>query len=200
VRDLVAAEGADEIVVATGARPAADGRSGLTTEPIAGWDGSSVLTYDDVLSGSTSLGERILILDEHGDRIAPGLGELLARQGKEVQIVTRWPQLSERYLGFTNEISWVYGNLDSLGVKVTANSWLRAIGAGTVTLYNIYSEREWDEEVDNVVLVTMKYSNDALYKALVAAGVGHVQRVGDAVTPRSVSEATREGLRLAYAL
>ncbi len=103
-------------------------------------------------------------------------------------------------LGFSNEITWVYGNLDSLGVKATPNSWIKEISGNTVTLYNIYSEREWQEEYDNVVLVTMKYSNDELYKALRAVGAENVQRIGDAVTPRWVSDAIREGVRVGYAL
>lgn len=199
-RDILDAEKPDEIVVATGARPAADGRSGLTTEPIPGWDAPHVLTYDDVLDGSTVIGERVLVLDEHGDRIAPGLAELLAQQGKQVELATRWPQFSENHLGLTNEITWVYANLDTLGVRMTPNSWIKEISGKAVTLYNIYSAREWREEYDNVVLVTMKYSNDSLYKTLKAAGVPNVRRIGDAVAPRSVSEATREGVHVAYAL
>ena len=200
VQSVLDAERPDEIVIATGARPAADGRSGLTTRPIEGWDQPHVLTYDDVIDGTTTIGQKVLVLDEHGDRITPGLAELLAQQGKTVEMMTRWPQFSERVLGFSNEISWVYGNLDSLGVKATPNSWIKKIDGKTVTLYNIYSEREWQEEYDNVVLVTMKYSNDDLYTALKTAGGANVQRIGDAVAPRWVSDAIREGVRVAYAL
>jgi 2,4-dienoyl-CoA reductase-like NADH-dependent reductase (Old Yellow Enzyme family) len=200
VQTILDEEKPDEIVVATGARPAQDGRSGLTTEPIPGWEQPHVLTYDDVLDGgSAQIGDRVLILDEQGERTVPGLAELLAGQGKQVEMASRWPQFSERVLGYSNEISWVYANLDTLGVKGTPNTWIKRIDGKKVTLYNIYSEREWEDEYDTVVLVTMKYPNDELYKALKAAG-RNVQRIGDAVTPRWVSEATREGVRVAYAL
>jgi 2,4-dienoyl-CoA reductase-like NADH-dependent reductase (Old Yellow Enzyme family) len=197
---VLAAEQPDEIVVATGARPAADGRSGLTTEPIAGWDQPHVLTYDDILAERTAIGPRVLIVDEQADRIAPGLAEMLAQDGKDVSMITRWAQFSERTLGFTNEISWVYANLDSLSVKLTPNSWVKQIAGSVVTLYNVYSEREWVEEYDNVVLVTMKYSNDTLYRVLKSDGRSTVRRIGDAVAPRWVSDAIREGVRVAYTL
>jgi len=197
---VIEAEKPDEIVIATGARPAADGRSGLTTEPIPGWDQPYVLTYDSVLGDGASVGDSVLILEEHGDRIATGLAELLARDGKQVEIMTRWPAASSQNLGLWNELSWVYASLDELSVKMTPNSWLREIGPSSVTCYNIYSEREWEAQYDSVILVTMKYSNDALYKALTEQGVTHVQRIGDAVAPRWASEATREGIHVAYAL
>lgn len=201
VQALLDAERPDEVVVATGARPAADGRSGLTTRVIPGWDQPHVLTYDDLLGESpVETGQRVLVLDEHGDRIVFGVAEMLAEKGKTVEMMTRWPQFSERVLGFSNEISWIYAAADNLGIKQTPNSWIKEIDGKTVTLYNIYSEREWQEEYDNVVLITMKYSNDELYKALVDAGAKNVQRIGDAVTPRWVSDAVREGVRVAYAL
>ncbi len=197
---IIEQEKPDEIVIATGARPAADGRSGLTTEPIPGWDASGVLTYDDVLGERGDLGSSILILEEQGDRIASGLAELLAGDGRQVTIMTRWPAVSAQNLGLWNELSWVYATLDELGVRITPNSWVKQIEGSHVTCYNVYSEREWVEEFDNVVLVTMKYSNDALYKALKYNGAPHVKRIGDAVAPRWVSEATREATHLAYAL
>ena len=32
-----------------------------------------MLTYEDVIGGDGEIGERVLILDEQGDRVSPGL-------------------------------------------------------------------------------------------------------------------------------
>ena len=62
----------------------------------------------------------------------------------------------------------------------------------------------WSLEMDGVVLVTQQVSDDLLYRELVAdpqalqaTGIERVIRIGDAVTPRMISEAVFEGHRLA---
>ena len=93
--EILKRERPDAVVVATGARAAQDGRSSLTTEPVPGWDRNNVFSYEQYLLGEAkSAGKRVLILDELGDRIAPGIAEMLAAEKKEVQIITRWPNLS----------------------------------------------------------------------------------------------------------
>jgi hypothetical protein len=197
---ILGEEAPDAIVVATGARPARDGRSALTTEPIPGWEQDNVMTYQDVLGTSRSIGERVLIVDEQGDRISPGLAEMLATQGKQVEIVTRWPNVSTQWLSFFNEIDFAYAKLDELGVTITPNTWIQRISGRTVSCFNVFSRRTWEQEFDSVVLVTMKYSTNDMYKLLASNGFSDLHQIGDAVAPRWVSEATREGLRLAYAL
>ena len=200
LQGLLEAESPDAIVVATGAEPARDGRSALTTEPIPGWGQDNVLTYEEILEGRRDLGENVLIVDEQSDRTSPGLAELLASEGKHVEIVTRWPGVSTQWLSFFNEIDFVYAKLDELGVRITPNTWVDSIVGTSVTCFNVYSRREWQQEADSVVLVTMKYSQNALYKVLAARGFGDLHQIGDAVAPRWISEATREGLRVGYML
>ncbi|MFN8204262.1 MAG: FAD-dependent oxidoreductase [Solirubrobacteraceae bacterium] len=200
IQSVIDEESADVVIVATGARPAQDGFSGMLAAPVPGWEQDNVLTYDDVLDATKPIGERVLILEEQGERTAPGLGELLARQGKQVHVLTHWTALSDKMLGLSNELPWVHGALDELGVKVTPSSSIRQISGRQVTCFNLLSGREWTEDADTVVLVTMKYVNDALYKQLAEAGDVEVHRIGDVVTPRWVTDATREGVRLAYRL
>jgi hypothetical protein len=196
---LLEQQSPDAIVVATGARPAPDGRSGLTTEPIPGWEHDNVLTYQDILDRGAG-GKNVLILDEQGDRTTPGLAELLASKGHTVEIITRWPNASPHWLAYFNEIDFTYARLDELGVKVTPNAWIDSISGTTVTCRNVYSGRQWRQEADSVVLVTMKYSINDLHQQLVARGFADLHLIGDAVAPRWISEATREGVRVAYAL
>lgn len=191
---ILTEERPDAVVVATGARAARDGRSGLTTEPIAGWEGPNVFSYEDVLDGRrASLGRRILIVDELGDRITPGLAELFAGQGKQVEVVTRWVNLFHMWGVFWNEIGPVYAKLDELGVKVVPCAWVKEIKGSKVTCFNIFSTREWETAADSVILVTMKYSNMDPYKLLKAKGVKPLYLVGDAKAPRHIGDAMRDG-------
>ena len=206
VHSVIESEKPDVVVIATGARPARDGLSGLTALPVPGWEQDNVFTYDDVIDGTKALGDNILLLEEMSERTAPGIAEMLAKQGKQVEIITHWQNLSEKLLGLANELPWVYATMDELGIIVTLNSWIKSISGNQVTCYNIFSEREWVQEADSIVMLTTKYPNDELYKLLFSTdgastnGVKEVYRIGDAVTPRWVTDATREGVRLAYKL
>jgi 2,4-dienoyl-CoA reductase-like NADH-dependent reductase (Old Yellow Enzyme family)/thioredoxin reductase len=198
VDDILSREKPDVTVVATGARAAADGRSGLTTEPIPGWESKNVFTYEHLLRGDgNSVGKRVLIVDELGDRIAPGIAEMLATQKKEVRVVTRWPSLSHHWSFFWNEMPWIYGKLDELGVEITSSAWIKEITGSGVNCFNVFSAREWTVAADSVVLVTMKYSNTDLYKLLKGRGVKPLYLIGDAKAPRQIGEAVRDGYSIA---
>ena len=193
VGEILAGEKPDAVVAASGARAARDGRSGLTTEPIPGWQGSNVFTYEDVLSDTPpKLGRRLLIVDELGERTAPGMAEKFA-EGRDVTIITRWPNVFHMWGTYWNEIAWVYGRLDELGVRVVPASWVKEIHPGGATCFNVFSSREWDEAADSVILVTMKYSNMEPYKLFKARGLKAVHLIGDAKSPRHIGDAIRDG-------
>jgi 2,4-dienoyl-CoA reductase-like NADH-dependent reductase (Old Yellow Enzyme family) len=191
---ILAAEKPDAVVVASGARAARDGRSGLTSDPIPGWENPNVVTYAEVLNGARAdVGKRLLIVDELGDRIAPGLAEKLSDGKRQVTIITRWPNVFHMWGVYWNEMSWVYGRLDELGVRVVASSWVKELHARGATCFNVFSSREWEEPADNVILVTMKYSNMETYKLLKGKGVKPLFLIGDAKSPRHIGDAIRDG-------
>lgn len=139
----------------------------------------------------------MLIVDELGDRIAPGIAEMLATQKKEVQIITRWPSLSHMWSFFWLEMPLIYAKMDELAVKITPQSWVKEIGASGVVCYNIFTGREWTVAADDVILVTTKYSNMEPYKLLKAKGVKPLYLVGDAKAPRQIGESVRDGYSVA---
>lgn len=200
VADILAADPPDEIVVASGARAAADGRSSVTTEPIPGHDGSHVLTYEELLEDGIpdTVGKRVLIVDELADRIAPGIAEMLAEAGHECEIVTRWQSVGHELLTRWLETSLIYETLDALGVKKTPDSWIYSIGESSVTAFNIYTNRTWEIAADTVVLVTMKYSNTDVIQVLQGSSSVPVHTIGDATAPRQVADAVREATRVAF--
>ena len=195
---ILKAEKPDVTVVASGARGAADGRSSVTTEPIAGHDRRNVHCYEDFLNGnSCDVGKRVMIVDELGDRIAPGLAELLGNSGKDVLVITRWPNLSHMWSSYWVETPFIHGRMDELGVRITPFSWVKEINGSEVLCYNVFSGREWIESVDDVVLVTMKYSNMEPYKLLKQKGVKPLYLIGDAKAPRQIGDALRDAYALA---
>ncbi|HMM74929.1 MAG TPA: FAD-dependent oxidoreductase [Gammaproteobacteria bacterium] len=202
VAGILGEHAVDEIVIASGARAAGDGRSSITTEPIPGHDRPHVMTYEALLQGQIPdiVSGRVLIIDELADRIAPGLAELLATREHEVEIVTRWPTVGHEFLMRVNELPTVFERLDQLGVVCTPNAWIKRIGEASVTAFNVYSGREWEIDVDTVVLVTMKYSNTDVIGLVKRHTSVPVHVIGDAVAPRQVADATLDATRLAHAL
>jgi len=200
IDEILAAEAPDEIIVATGARAAADGRSSVTTEPIPGHDLPHVFTYEDLLGAEPAgeIGKRVLIVDELADRIAPGIAQMLADAGHDVEIMTRWPSIGHESLVRWGDLAPVYEALDELGVQTTTDSWLGSIEAGYVTAFNIYSMREWQIDVDTVIFSTMKYANNALAKLIGDRANVPVHLVGDAIAPRQVADAVADATKLAY--
>ncbi len=194
IDEVLAKEKPDVVIVATGARPARDGRGSITTEPIPGWDKPHVVTYLDILLGTAEPGRKVLIVDELADRITPGIAEMLAEEGKEVEVITRWECLSPNLRIWLDE-PYAMGRLDELGVKITPNSWVKAIDQGSVECFNIHSGREFAVTADTVVLATMKYSNVELVKLLKERNV-ECHLIGDARAPRWILTATHDGYKM----
>jgi hypothetical protein len=77
-------------------------------------------------------------------------------------------------------------------VKITPSAWVKEIKGSEVVCFNVFSGREWSLQVDDVVLVTMKYSNMDVYKLLKEKGVKPLYLIGDAKSPRQIGNALRD--------
>ncbi len=90
--EAIAAFGADEVVVATGSRPARTGfqRARPMVDRLRGVDEADVVAIHDVLDGTatTRLGRRVLVLDDVNDWRGLGTALALAEAGHHVTIVT----------------------------------------------------------------------------------------------------------------
>ena len=91
--EAVAAFGADEVVVATGSRPARAGfqRALPMVDRLLGVDGADVVAIHDVLDGTATarIGRRVLVLDDLNDWRGLGTALDLAESGHEVTIADR---------------------------------------------------------------------------------------------------------------
>lgn len=196
IYEVLAKESPDVAVIATGARPARDGTSGLTGAPIPGWERENVFTYEDVILDRAKLGQKVLIIDDFNDRVSPGIAELLAGQGKKVEIVTCRSSFVGANLAIWLDASFMLAKLDELGVKITPFTWVDEITDKGATCVYLPSAREFEVEVDSIIMVTTKYSNTELYDIFRQKGV-ECHLVGDARAPRWIWNATHDGYKLA---
>jgi dimethylamine/trimethylamine dehydrogenase len=197
--------GAEIVVVATGARWAADGLNFLTHEPIPGADSSlpHVLTPEQVmLEGKVPPGKRVVVFDADGYFMAAGLAEKLVADGFEVELVTCHDLVSP-LSDETLEGALLRQHLHDTGIGMRTGTLLTGIQPGQLTARDHVGE-PLELEADAVVLVTQRLSNEDLFlslkkneDALIAEGIEAVYRIGDCVAPRLIAEAVFEGHRLA---
>ncbi len=203
-RRLTAADvldyGADIVVVATGSQWRDDGSQPGTRQPILGAAGS--LTAESVMAGARPEGQSVVVYDCDGYYVGPGLAELLTGEGYDVHLVTPHQVVSPMSDG-TLEGSMLRRHLHDLGVTMHCGITLRERTSTAVTGETEYGD-PWQWPADDLVLVTHEQADDALYRELnadqtrlQAAGISAVHLIGDAQSPRWISEAVFDGHRLA---
>ncbi len=150
--------------------------------------GSSVLP--DPAKGSA------LILDDDGHQLAPTAAEMLVETGFEVEIATTYPSVGA--LIDATQSPLVLQKLARDGVRLTPNvEGVSSSPGGVVTLRHLYSEQE--EQRDGIAIVVVTGRRRGLTtlrdELAVAAPDLPVVVVGDALSPRTLLDATAEGAR-----
>ncbi|HEY2192416.1 MAG TPA: FAD-dependent oxidoreductase [Actinomycetospora sp.] len=172
---LVAAHAPDVVVDATGSVPAGPG-----------WAGEGVLDVEDVLRAGARPRGRVLVVDEAGGHAAPSVAELLAIAGATVTTVT--PALEAAAdLGPTLEAPRWARRAAALGIRQEVETVVLGAGNGTVRLLHHLTGEEETRPVDAVVACSPRAAREPVTAAVA------VRRVGDAVAPRLLDAAVREG-------
>jgi dimethylamine/trimethylamine dehydrogenase len=206
----VASYGAEYVVVATGSYWNRDGLNGCSHDAINGADAALpyVATPEQLVAeGKTLAGNRILVVDNDGYFMGVSIAEKLASEGKTVTLMTHLGTICP-YMHFTLEAPNMHRRLHKLGVEIVPYHLPTLIEHGRVTSTHIYDtdghEHFWN--VDGVVLVTGRRSNETLFRqlkddvgldALRAEGVKGLFRIGDCEAPRLIADAVFSGHRLA---
>ena len=200
------------VLLATGGR--------VARPDVPGVDLPRVCTFEDVLrckmekceffcegkQPPVECGQRVLIWGDHFG--AADAAEKLARQGKEVTVVTENPEFAEwmepchkdvmmkRFAGSNGE--GLKGKTFEHPVTVIPDSTVVEIkDTGQVALMD-NAFRKSSVTVDNVVLASV-VPDDGLYEGLLEAGVRAV-KIGDAVRVRNLRAAVTEGANAGLAL
>jgi dimethylamine/trimethylamine dehydrogenase len=154
------------------------------------------------MAGDRPPGRRVVVYDAEGYFVGPGIAELLAGEGLDVQLVTSLEVVSP-ISDLTLEGPMLRQRLHEVGAQMHRGVTILAVEDGWVAGVDAFEE-PWTLEADGIVLVTQQVSDDALYRelagvgsALEAAGIEAVYRTGDCVAPRMISEAIFDGHRLA---
>ena len=198
--DEVLEYGADIVILATGSHWSSDGTQPGTRKVIT--DAAGSLTPERVMAGERPSGQRVAVYDCDGYYVAPGIAELLAGEGYDVHLVTPESVVSPMSDG-TLEGPMLRQHLHDLGIQQHTGVTLRSRTAQSVAGETSFGDT-WELAVDDLVLVTHQVPDDGIHRALLAdadrlreSGIGAVHLIGDAVSPRWISEAIFEGHRLA---
>jgi dimethylamine/trimethylamine dehydrogenase len=142
------------------------------------------------------------VVDYEGYFTATAIAEQLRREGLDVEFVTSHEAVAP-YGDQTLEGRPVRERLNQLGVRVHRAVVVERVAEGGIELHGEFQVRT-DLDVDGVVLVTQRRSDEALYhelasdrQALDAAGIEALYRIGDCVAPRLIADAIFDGHRLA---
>ena len=194
--DDVQAEGADEVVLATGSQPSRSGyQRGLPTrDRLPGVEQPNVYAVEDVMNRSARPGKRVVLLDDGGNWRGMGTAWYLAEREHEVTLVTpdHYPgkELTRTKADFN-----LRPKLRQLGVRFITESALVEWTGDAAVVRELATGNEQAIEADALVMATVNTPEDRLEQALRDAGV-NVHTLGDCVAPRHTPAATFEGRRL----
>ncbi|MDR7188221.1 2,4-dienoyl-CoA reductase-like NADH-dependent reductase (Old Yellow Enzyme family)/pyruvate/2-oxoglutarate dehydrogenase complex dihydrolipoamide dehydrogenase (E3) component [Microbacterium sp. BE35] len=200
--ELVREVAPDVLVAATGSEFATTGWSAASGDRagIPGLENTSVLTPEQAIEAPSSVGRRVVIVDETGMYAPLGVAELLADRGHDVRIVSRRLVIGEKAAA-TLDLPYVYPRLAAKHVTLQPQSMIdRVRPNGAVAIKSLWDGEVTEVDVDTVIVMMGRKSVNGLYKSVKGETSLSVHRIGDSVAPRDVDAAIFEGERLGRAL
>jgi hypothetical protein len=192
--DDILAEGADQVILAIGADPAAPLRQVLfPAEPVVVEAGSRIVTSLELfMDRSRDHGRSVLIVDEVGHYEAIACAEFLLERGLAVTFATRHkmfaPQI-EIALRTQSALERLYAKGD---FTLRTGSRLVAVRPGVADIAPNFGARIEHCKADTVVWVGVRPGQMAFANELAAEGAP-VVAIGDMVAARNLQTAIREG-------
>lgn len=194
----VIAESADAVIVATGSTPRMDGIQAMNPgEPTEGIEQPHVLSSVELIEGGSHGidGKAVLVSDDTGHYEAIAVSEYLTNRGCHVTYISR--HISFAPLLETSAVNEpLLRRLSSAGVEIHLRSRLISIGRDKATIGPTYlpanSNQARQVNADFVVLVSPNHGNSEIFHALEGKHPD-VRIIGDALAPRFMPSAIREG-------
>jgi len=192
--DDVRAEGADTVILATGASPDLSGfQVAMPGQPMERSDDARVISSAELFTDSRAdWGTSAVVYDDIGDYEAIACTEFLIERGLAVSYVTRQAMFGQ----IMEPTARVDEALDRLGRDGRLRLFTRAHlvsaskGEAVVKARGMPAQRV---SADTVVFVGYKLPNDEIAQALVGESAFTLHRVGDALSARDLQTAVREG-------
>ena len=191
--------GFEHVAVATGSYWRRDGVARWHTQPIEIAEGAQILTPDDLMAGLRPRGQRVVLFDDDHYYMGGVLGELLAKEGYDVHLLTPAPQVSAWTVN-TMEVSKIQRRVLRAGITVHSNHTINSVAADHVLAMDVRIDQEVDVAADTVVMVTARLPQDALFLELegkVGTGLTSVRAIGDAWAPGTIAASVWQGRRFA---
>ncbi len=186
----------DAVVIATGSIADRRGATLYRAAGIDGWEDAPILTPEEVIRGGAALGKRVVIFDDVGEIESLGIAEMVAAEGREVELITTLPFAGMRVDGST--LPLVLARIPS--VRTTPLSEVAAMRDRTVVVRGLISRAQRQiPEVDALVIITRRQRQAGLYDIL-KGQVAELYCIGDAVAPRGVDHAVYDGHRVGRSL
>lgn len=189
---LIAAEGYDAVVIATGAQPYVPEIPGMETGDFL------VVEARSVLEGTAATGARVLLAAYENHSVGLTTADFLADRGKTVELIT-----ASLYAGAQLDVSTaetLHSRLLMKGVVITPLTCLKEIGPEGPVVYNVLTGAERIiENADTLVIAAECRSNDALYRAL-AGKFQALYLAGRCVSPRRLLDSIHDGARVGNTL
>ena len=198
--DLIRAQGADHVILATGSLPDDDGfqRWLPHLDALPGKDRGGVWNTEEVLRREARPGQSVIVLDEGGHWKGVGTAWHLAEAGHEVTLVTPDAYVG-RELTRTAADGYARARLARLGVRfVTETAIAEWLGnGGGARLGSLLDGTETTRPADSLVMATTNRAFDPLSEPLADLSP---TLIGDAAAPRYAPYAFHDGRKAALAL
>jgi pyruvate/2-oxoglutarate dehydrogenase complex dihydrolipoamide dehydrogenase (E3) component len=175
----------DVVIVATGSTP--------WRPAVPGADRLQVVSAREVLAGSASVGDRVVVVDTQGRTEGCTTAEYLADLGKRVEIVTGLPYVGRDI----TPVVWhhLLERLLTKRVRLTPFTGVSEILDHGLAVYNVVTQEPSRlDGVDTVVFAAGGQADDRLYHQL-EGRVAELRLIGDGFEPRDIEMAVVDGHR-----
>jgi dimethylglycine catabolism A len=175
----------DTVIVATGANFVV--RNFGNDAPVIAAD----VAIKEFAHKKSASNEEVIIVDEQGTWIAASIAEQLASNGYRVHVVSPTASLFSQITTYSRLA--LIPRLKSLGVSMYLASEVKLEGKSAVITNSLNGEQTQIAQVLTLIDCGPRQANDVLYQQAPIGESSRIHVIGDALSPRTVAEATFEG-------
>jgi dimethylamine/trimethylamine dehydrogenase len=195
--------GARHVAIATGSTWRRDGVGRDSGFAVDGFDGPTVYTPDDLMSGRDPEQGPVIIWDDDHYYMGGVLAEQCRYAGHEVVLVTPAPIVSAWTVN-TLEAMPIAKRIARMGVEVIPYASITGYNGGTVELTSALTGETSQRPAVALVTVTARLPVDSLFEELrdrwQESGIASLSRIGDCWAPSTIQQAVYSGHKWAREL